>query len=201
MSQESFLVNPRLPKFRCVLMDPPWMERGGGKSKRGADKHYPLMKTPDIIRTVTGCAEWHNVESDAHCWIWATDNFLDDALVVMKACGFRYLRTAVWVKVKKDAAASSMLGAAPRLENQILQIGLGQYLRGSHELLLLGTRGRAQVPPPERRPPSVIFAPRTQHSRKPGESYTLIESVSPGPRLELFARRPRKGWTVWGNEV
>jgi hypothetical protein len=82
-----------------------------------------------------------------------------------------------------------------------LQIGLGQYMRHAHEWLLLGTRGRAMIPEPANRMPSVIFAERTKHSKKPQEAYGLIERASPGPRLEMFAREPRDGWDVWGNEV
>lgn len=81
-----------------------------------------------------------------------------------------------------------------------LQIGLGQYLRGAHELCLLGVRGDAMVPAPADRLPSVVFAPRGLHSAKPPVAYAVIERVSPGPRAEMFARTPRPGWAVWGNE-
>ena len=87
------------------------------------------------------------------------------------------------------------------MNDGLLQIGLGQYMRHAHELLLLGARGEAMVPEPPDRLPSVIFAPRTKHSAKPKQAYRLIEACSPGPRIEFFAREPRKGWRVWGNEV
>lgn len=175
-------------KYRCVTADPPWAERGGGKCKRGADRHYPLMGVNDIIRTMMFSEPWGRVADDAHLWLWVTDNFLEQGLQVIAALGFQYIRTLVWVKTKDRTADG-------------LQIGLGQYLRGSHELCLLASRGDAAVPEPHDRLPSVIFAPRTKHSRKPEESFALFERVSPGPRLEIFSRRPRDGWDVWGNEV
>ena len=36
-------------KYRTLYVDPPWSEVGGGKIKRGADRHYSVMKTKDII--------------------------------------------------------------------------------------------------------------------------------------------------------
>lgn len=73
----------------------------------------------------------------------------------------------------------------------------GYYGRGQHELLLFGVRGR--LPPLSVRS-SVITGPKREHSRKPEESYALIEATSPGPRLEIFSRQPREGWDVWGND-
>jgi N6-adenosine-specific RNA methylase IME4 len=49
--------------------------------------------------------------------------------------------------------------------------------------------------------PNVLFAPSRRHSRKPECSYELVEEVSYGPRLELYAREKRDGWSVWGDEV
>lgn len=171
-------------KFRCIAADPPWNERGAGKSKRGADRHYPTMGVQCIYQTMV-MAPVFQIAPRAHLWLWVTDNFLQAGLGLMAQLGFRYVRTMVWVK-EKDLK---------------LQVGLGQYLRGSHELCLLGVRGSAALPPTENRRPSVVLAPRGRHSQKPKEAFEVIEATSPGPRLEMFARQPREGWTVWGNEV
>jgi N6-adenosine-specific RNA methylase IME4 len=164
--------------FKCVAIDPPWMETGGGVIKRGADRHYPLMDPSSIIYTVQAAPVW-NISDSAHLWLWATNNHLPDALTVMSALGFRYVTNLCWVKDK---------------------IGLGQYLRGQHELCLFGVRGDTMMPE-IRNVPSVIHASRGRHSEKPAEAYAAIERVSPGPRLEMFARAPRSSWTTWGNEV
>ena len=82
------------------------------------------------------------------------------------------------------------------------KIGLGFFIRGQHELLLIATRGDMPSPLPANRPPSVIAAPRREHSRKPDEAYELIEGMYPElPKIELFARSTREGWAAWGNEV
>ena len=166
--------------YPCILADPPWNERGGGKIKRGADRHYPLMKTPDIIRTMLAAPCWQPAD-DSHLWMWVTNNFLEDGLFVMKSLGFRYVTNAVWAKT---------------------HFGLGQYQRGQHELMLLGVRGR--LPYQSRSTPSLIggkLLEARRHSKKPDEARAHIEAVTPGPRLEMFAREFAPGWTSWGNET
>lgn len=179
-------------RYKTITADPPWEERGGiprdpswGSVKRGADRHYPLMPTHEIAAIPV--YKWSR--RDAHLWMWVTDNFLEDGLHVGKRWGFRYVRTLVWHKKA----------------NGKTQIGLGQYLRGSHELCLLFVRGSLPYARDKdgKRPaiPSVFEAPRTKHSRKPERFYEIVETVSPGPYLELFARRERPGWSVMGNET
>ena len=172
-------------QYKCIVADPPWMERGGGKSKRGADRHYPLMNKQQIVKTMMPVIHLSAAKS-CHLWMWTTDNYERDAHWVIEQLGFRYIRNLVWVKMRDDK----------------LQIGLGQYLRGSHELCKLAVRGDSMVPPPADRMPSVFIAPRGKHSEKPDESFRIIERASPGPRLEMFARRAtRPGWDFWGNEL
>lgn len=203
-------------RYKCISADPPWLERGGGKSKRGADRHYPLMCKEDIARTMlkarsdAGVPVWRP-ETGSHVWLWVTNSFLPAGLWVMERMGFTYKTNWTWVKGVPCVACDSQgfdrggtgcpdcggTGMCPGS----LQIGLGQYQRGSHELLLLGTRGNAMLPATKDRLSSVIVAPRTRHSAKPQAAYDLIERVSPGPRLEMFARDPRVGWTTWGNEA
>ena len=209
--------------YRTLLMDAPWTERGGGKIKRGADRHYPLVKTQDMPALIRGSGVF-TPDVNAHLWLWATNNKLPDALWLGKELGFDYKTNVVWSKGRTpETLMCEMLNAgrgAETLEQVCAdisdglcpQIGLGQYIRGSHELLLLFTRGRGQAPEvwnghklwansDARSVSSVIRAPRTKHSAKPEEAHHLIERVSAGPRIELFARTTRPGWDVWGDEV
>jgi N6-adenosine-specific RNA methylase IME4 len=113
--------------------------------------------------------------------MWVTNNFLRDGFKVMDALGFRYVTNAVWCKDK---------------------MGLGQYLRGKHELLLFGVCGK--MTSSSRSTSSVIGdgpLPRRRHSQKPDETYDIIEAVSQGPYLEIFALQEREGWDCWGNDI
>jgi N6-adenosine-specific RNA methylase IME4 len=120
-------------------------------------------------------------EDDAHLWLWVTNATLRDGYDVAEAWGFTVRSPLTWVKFR---------------------LGLGNYLRNATEHLLFATRGRAPVN--FRSQPTWINAPVQDHSHKPEEQYALIERVSPGPYLELFARRrppSRADWSAWGNEI
>ena len=159
--------------FATILADPPWdvLQRGG----RGAHRHYPLMTAEQIAALPVGKL----ADTDAHLWLWVTNATLFAGQMVMAAWGFTYRSCLTWVK--------------PGL-------GLGSsYLRNNTEHLLFGTKGKAPIL--YRSQPTWLFAPKQDHSHKPEEQYAVIERCSPGPYLELFARRKRQGWQVWGNEV
>lgn len=82
-------------KYKTIYADPPWMERGGGKIKRGADRHYNLMKTSDIIALPI----LNLIHKDGcHLYLWATNNHLPDALKVINAWGFEYVTIITWLK-------------------------------------------------------------------------------------------------------
>lgn len=171
---------PDAKRYRTILADPPWLERGSGRIKRGADRHYPLMPTKAIAELPVE----ELAEPDSHLYLWVTNNFLPDGLLVMRAWGFRYVTAITWAKDGRP--------------------GLGQYFRGQTEQLLFGVRGRPgyrEVDGKRRQSTTLISAPRGRHSEKPPEARARIEHVSPGPYLELFARHASPGWDVWGNEV
>jgi len=156
------------------------MERGGGKIKRGADRHYELMKTADIaalpvknLASPDGC----------HLYLWATNNHMPDALEVMRVWGFEYITLITWVKDRQ---------------------GLGQYYRGLSEHCLFGRRGvlpYKTIDGKRAQGMTAFYAKKTGHSEKPEEMRRMIERVSHGAYIELFARRDAPGWDVWGNEI
>jgi len=175
-------------QFSTITMDPPWPERGGGKVKRGADRHYPTMTPADILAAIVRAEVWRPAP-DAHLWMWVTNNWLPAGLELMRALGFRYVTNLAWDKVGSN-------------------LGIGQYLRGAHELCLFGVRGQGFAVRTEHRDiPSVIRVPvptaagQRIHSRKPEAFFNLVEMRSYGPYLEMFARVERPGWTAWGNEI
>lgn len=185
--------------YRTLYADPPWNEAGGGQIKRGADRHYPLMKTRDICALPVRA--W--AAPDAHLYLWVTNNFLRDGLEVMDAWGFRYVTKIDWFKGDVIGLEDVTAAKAERAD-ALLQVGLGQYFRGCTESCLFGVRGSVEYrtrPDGKRAQGRTGFhAPRNDHSAKPEKFRRVIEQVSHGPRLELFARRPVDGWDVWGKE-
>ncbi len=194
--------------FTTASLDPPWPEKGAGKIKRGADRHYDLIKKKeDILRVVLQSGKW-NPAPDAHCYIWVTNNYLTWGTWLMEALGFRYITNIAWVKVKEDWP-DAMFEDGMSLEavlDDIIRRGLGQYFAGAHELCLFGVRGKTMKP--EKALRSAFAAPRPKgedgkekHSKKPEKIYEIIESVSPGPYIEFFARSGREKWSNWGDEA
>jgi len=113
---------------------------------------------------------------------------LPEGLAVMKAWGFAYKSNIVWHKVRKDGGSDGR--------------GVGFYFRNVTELMLFGVRGKnARTLAPGRRQVNLLATRKREHSRKPDEQYRIIETCSPGPFLELFARGTRKGWVTWGNQA
>ena len=183
--------------FRTILIDPPWPEYGGGKSKRGADRHYPLMSVKQIKKLPIG--ELANPTS-CHLWIWATGNHLASAVDCVQAWGFRLINFRPWVKTN---AQFVQLRPGSNDVEVLVQIpqnpGLGQYLRCDAELLMFAVRGK--VVRGVWKPRQTIYAPRGRHSAKPECVREDIEHMSPAPRVELFARSRHAGWAAWGNEI
>lgn len=166
-----------MSEYRTIVADPPWNERGGGECKRGADRHYDLLKTGEIPEVMTSADCW-NPADDCHLYLWATNNYLEDALWVVDELGFEYITCLTWAKPS---------------------FGLGYYFRGQTEQLLFCRFEETQQT--EGTHSTLIEAPKGEDSEKPEKVYDMIEEASGGPRLEMFAREEREGWDVWGNEV
>ncbi|WP_338773024.1 MT-A70 family methyltransferase [Nocardia vulneris] len=159
-------------RYKTLLIDPPWPINQRGDW--GAEQHYPLMSMARI--KAMPIAEL--AEDDSHLWLWVTNSTLRAGYDIMEGWGFTPRSPLTWIK--------------PRL-------GLGQYLRNMTEHLLFGTRGKVTIN--FRGQPTWTFAVQQDHSHKPEEMYAIIERISSGPYLELFARRRQPGWDAWGNEV
>ena len=122
-------------------------------------------------------------EDNAHLYLWATNNYLPQALEVMKVWGFTYKTVITWGKDR---------------------FGLGQYFRGQTEHCLFGVKGNLPykvIDGKRAQGRTLILSPRREHSQKPPEMRSAIETVSHAPYIELFARERVDGWDAWGNEV
>jgi N6-adenosine-specific RNA methylase IME4 len=165
--------------FSVVYADPAWQYDNSGLHG-AAERHYPTMPTPDIC-TLLERIELQ-ISDDAVLFMWATNPLLVDAMQVISAWKFNYKTNFVWVKDKPTT-------------------GLGFYVKGRHELLMIATRGSFL---PLFIPDSVIDVAKGEHSKKPEGVRALIEAMYPNQRyIELFARGtdPRENWTFWGAEA
>ncbi len=173
-------------KFSTVLADPPWQFQN--RTGKMAPEHkrlnrYGTMTLDDILSLPVADI----VKETAHLYLWVPNAMLPDGLSVLAAWGFTYKSNLVWHKVRKDGGPDGR--------------GVGFYFRNTTELILFGVRGKdARTLPPGRSQVNIIRSMKREHSRKPDEQYQIIESCSPGPFIELFARGPREGWTTWGNQ-
>lgn len=170
---------PELPegKFDVLLADPPWEYEFSVSSTRDIEGKYPTMSLEEICELKVP----NKAADNSILFLWTPMPKLREGLRVLEEWGFEYKTGLVWVKDK---------------------IGMGYYARSRHELVLIGTKGEMPPPETERKPDSVITAPRREHSRKPDELYGIIERMYPhGRYLELFARRTRPNWTSWGSEI
>jgi len=161
--------------YDIVLADPPWKYDHQQAPNRDVENQYPTADI-DTIKSHSP-----STNPDAILFLWATAPKLKEALEVLEAWGFRYVTNAVWDKQK---------------------IGMGYWFRGQHELLLVGVKGKPGTVPEHVRRSSVFTDARTSHSKKPVSVYEYIELAFPSrTMLEMYCRKPRDGWAVWGNEV
>jgi N6-adenosine-specific RNA methylase IME4 len=175
-----------LQPFATVLADPPWQfqnKTGKVSPEHKRLRRYRTMSCDEICAMPVAA----HAADKSHLYLWCPNALLEDGLAVMKAWGFQYKTNIVWYKIRRDGGPDGR--------------GVGFYFRNVTELLLFGVRGRLRTLQPGRTQVNLLNTRKQEHSRKPDEFYQLIESCSPGPYLELFARARREGWTQWGDEV
>jgi N6-adenosine-specific RNA methylase IME4 len=172
--------------YQTVLADPPW--RFANRTGKVAPEHRRLDRYGtmdlDTIKTLSVGAV---AAANAHLYLWVPNALLPQGIEVLEAWGFRYVSNIVWAKRRKDGGPDGR--------------GVGFYFRNVTELILFGVKGAMRTLPPARSTVNMIETRKREHSRKPDEQYDLIESCSPGPYLELFARYARPGWHTWGDEA
>jgi N6-adenosine-specific RNA methylase IME4 len=180
-------------KYATIVADPPWPYEGSGPvgtggrgvsgvrahPSPGSDERYGSMSTEDIAALAPPAA------ANAHLYLWTTNAFMVEAHVIARRWGFEPKTILTWGKVKADGTPSCKTG---------------YYWRGATEHVIFAVRGSLRLMVDEAQPTLWLW-PRLPHSQKPDRFYELVERVSPGPYLELFARRRRYGWDVWGNEA
>jgi N6-adenosine-specific RNA methylase IME4 len=174
-------------KYKTIVADPPWSynrkwdtgsKRAIRKTTEAEPMSYPTMNLQEISALPVAALAAENCD----LYLWVTQKYLPDGFDVLKAWGFRYCQTLTWCKVPSGT-------------------GQGGLYCPTSEFLLLGRKGK--MPTGKTRKDSTWWQVKrtNKHSQKPEFFQDLIEEQSDGPRVELFARRQRPGWDVWGNEV
>lgn len=173
-------------QFSTILADPPWQFQN--RTGKMAPEHKRLLRYGTMeLEEILELPVPQLAAASSHLYLWVPNALVSEGLQVMKRWGFTYKTNLVWYKVRRDGGPDGR--------------GVGFYFRNVTELVLFGVRGSMRTLAPGRREVNIIATRKREHSRKPDEFYDLIERCSPGPYLELFARRPRAGWTQWGNEL
>jgi N6-adenosine-specific RNA methylase IME4 len=174
-------------RFKVVLADPPW--RFANRTGKMAPEHHRLRRYGTMeLAEICAMPVPDLCEETAHLYLWVPNALLKEGLQVMDSWGFTYKTNLIWNKVRKDGGFDGR--------------GVGFYFRNVTEIILFGVRGKnARTQAAGRRQVNALATRKREHSRKPDEQYDLIESCSPGPYLELFARGGRLGWTCWGDQA
>ena len=178
--------------FATVVADLPWpfKDRLPGKG-RGAAKHYETMETWEIAAMAPDVKQ--AAADNAHLYLWTPNAFVRDAWGIAEAWGFEPKTLLTWVKVTKGSGQFQCRTTGPLT----VRMGMGHGYRNCTEHVIVAIRGKPAMLPMLRKDfPNVFFAHREAHSRKPDIFYEIVNSMSPGPHLELFAGRPREGWTT-----
>lgn len=163
-------------KYRTIVVDPPWAydhHWGAGIAPR-RPLAYDCLSIAELNSLPIG--KW--AELDAHLYLWTTNSFIEEAHQVARAWGFTKKTILTWVKS---------------------QLGMGTYYRNNTEHVLFAVRGQLSTLRTDQ--PTAFSGQRGRHSEKPHAFYDMVQSMSPGPYLDVFARKLRFSWDAWGLEV
>lgn len=180
--------------YGTIVADPPWSfsDKGSRVAPDWKDSTiYSTMAPGEIFALPVDLL----AAEKSHLYLWTTDSHLPLAMNCMAEWGFTYKKVLVWVKRRADT--TRITGEEEVLRGP-LQIGMGHWYRSAKELCLFGVR--MGCPGLAKNIVDVLEYPRGQHSRKPDTLLEWAEKMSPGPRIELFARRSREGWEAWGDQ-
>lgn len=175
-------------KYNTIMADPPWPynQKLGRPEKRDSTRGgltYQSMSIQEIselsVQTIAN--------KDCIIGLWTTNSHIHEALHILNTWGFTYKTMTTWVKT---------------------HIGLGYWLRGQTEHMLIGIKGHprwAYTGPHGAAGHGwstfLRYSSKDEHSVKPVSGYQLLEGISIQPRIELFSRSYRIGWDSWGDQM
>ena len=170
-----------MKKYKIIVVDPPWQVKKIKNKQRPkqVEMDYPMMSIEEIknipIKSLADDNSW--------LFLWTTQKYLWDSKSILENWGFNHKLTMVWEKTYGRSAGMALYG-----------------FRWNAEFILVGTFGKKEMFPKTKLIPAVFQAENIRHSEKPQKFYSLIEPLGE-TRVDIFARKKRLGWDVWGNEV
>ena len=206
-------------KFNLIICDPPYVFNDKltmSDVKRGAEAQYKsVLSYSDIINlNIKDIAE-----DNAIMALWVPSALIDVGLEAMKNYGFDYKQTFIWVKSKNEPLLKLKKQIKKALKakndkevinlidnfdmNDTMKCYLGRIFRQTHEVALIGTRGKTSKDRLNKSQISVFFGPNPKHSEKPYVLHDRLEKMYPSynKKLEIFARKEYKDFIVLGNEI
>lgn len=183
-----------MKKYKTIVADPPWKYKGRGPASAkehrpnsygaapSSEERYGAMTMEELKRLPV-----KNIAEDkAHLYLWVTNAFIERGWQLCKDWGFEPKTVVTWGKLRRADGKPSMK--------------TGYYFRGATEHFIFATKGNLRLKN-KAVEPTLFLSERLPHSVKPEWFYELVNRCSYDCKLELFARRERQGWDVWGNEV
>lgn len=167
------------PPYGTIVADPPWRyEQGGPHSLSGRERAVEVPPYSMMSRQEVGQMPVSEIAAErSHLYLWTTNRYLEDAYWIARAWGFTPSQLLTWCKPRHG-------------------LGPGGAFANTTEFCLFARRN---CPHLQREDSTWWEWPRGRHSEKPAAFADMVERVSPGPYVELFARAPRLGWDHWGH--
>jgi len=170
-------------KYKTIVVDPPWKYGKWCAPTNRPPQEYDLPYEAMTVEQIKGLPVAGIAAENCDLYLWGTQKYLPSSFEVLKAWGFKYCQILTWCKTPRGT-------------------GQGGLFCPTTEFLILARRGK--MPVGKTRIDSTwwnIKREHNAHSKKPEFFQDMIEQQSDAPRIELFARRERIGWDVWGDEV
>jgi N6-adenosine-specific RNA methylase IME4 len=174
--------------YRTIVIDPPWEYAEGWPGWNGGGGRRPLPYASMSTADIAGLPIARILEREGYVFLWTTNRYIEDAFRVVRGWGFTPRTLLVWCKPPRGKGPGGMFAITTEFVVVAQHIGPRSHARGKR------TKG-------ERIDTTWFEWPRRRHSEKPEEFYALVERVAHGPYLDMFARRSRLGWDVWGDEA
>lgn len=174
-------------KYRTIVVDPPWEYPEGWPAWNNRGQRKPLNYSQMTVEQIAALPIYNLLEREGYVFLWVTNRYLEQGFFTMREWRCTPKQTLTWCKSPIGQGPGGMFATTTEF------IIVGQYINPNTHAHNRRTTGKVNT--------SWFEWPRGVHSAKPEAFQDIIERVCPPPYLEIFARRHRLGWHVWGNEV